>query len=307
MYSDCPDGTSLIRLNKAAVRRRRRATRCSPWCSSSTPAADLSLGDDMYGRLPSPIAVLTLDQNPGDRRTQAGRGLPQRRHLGRQRPVDHLRRQPVALEHTLLQRGVRARRGAKPNAQLQAFCDNLYGKTGARANPTTTATCPKSPSNADGTGSIKKHYCLGRISHELIQVMPDQRTALMGDDATNGGLFMFVADREADLSAGTLAVGALDADAVGRRRGRRHAGNGSGWATPPATRSARCARTRLTVQADIMDVKHRPIPADASRTRRIFYNGTVNWVRVKPGMNKAADLPGDAPLRGADAGASMGF
>jgi hypothetical protein len=25
--------------------------------------------------------------------------------------------------------------------------------------------------------------------------MPDERTALMGDDATNGGLFMFVADK----------------------------------------------------------------------------------------------------------------
>ncbi|MGF6445950.1 hypothetical protein QF002_006826 [Paraburkholderia youngii] len=40
----------------------------------------------------------------------------------------------------------------------------------------------------DGTGTVKKHYCLGRISHELIQVMPDKRTVLMGDDATNGGL-----------------------------------------------------------------------------------------------------------------------
>lgn len=36
--------------------------------------------------------------------------------------------------------------------------------------------------------------------------MPDNRTALMGDDATNGGLFMFVADKEKDLSAGTLYV-----------------------------------------------------------------------------------------------------
>src|SRR3546814_6924868 len=47
---------------------------------------------------------------------------------------------------------------------------------------------------------------MGRISHELVQVMPDERTALMGDDATNGGLFMFVADKARDLSAGTLYV-----------------------------------------------------------------------------------------------------
>ena len=59
---------------------------------------------------------------------------------------------------------------------------------------------------SNGTGFIKKHYCLGRISHELVQVMPDERTVLMGDDATNGGLFLFVADRPRDLSAGTLYV-----------------------------------------------------------------------------------------------------
>lgn len=45
-----------------------------------------------------------------------------------------------------------------------------------------------------------------RISHELVQVFPDNRTVLMGDDYTNGGLFMFVADKEKDLSAGTLYV-----------------------------------------------------------------------------------------------------
>ena len=66
--------------------------------------------------------------------------------------------------------------------------------------------------NADGTGTVQKHYCLGRISHELVQVMPDNRTVLMGDDATNGGCFMFVADKAADLSAGTLYVGKSDAD-----------------------------------------------------------------------------------------------
>ena len=43
--------------------------------------------------------------------------------------------------------------------------------------------------NPDGTASIKKHFCLGRISHELVQVMPDERTVLMGDDATNSGYF----------------------------------------------------------------------------------------------------------------------
>ena len=65
---------------------------------------------------------------------------------------------------------------------------------------------PEVTVNPDGTASIKKHFCMGRISHELVQVMPDNRTALMGDDATNSGYFVFVADKEKDLSSGTLYV-----------------------------------------------------------------------------------------------------
>ena len=65
---------------------------------------------------------------------------------------------------------------------LKAFSKNLYGSE-ATANPYNYGHLPEVTVNPDGTGSIKKHYCLGRISHELIQMMPDERTALMGDDA----------------------------------------------------------------------------------------------------------------------------
>ena len=41
--------------------------------------------------------------------------------------------------------------------------------------------------------------------------MPDERTTLMGDDATNGGLFVFVADKARDLSSGTLYVAKVGA------------------------------------------------------------------------------------------------
>ncbi len=91
------------------------------------------------------------------------------------------------------------------NSQFKAYSKSLYGSETA-ANPYLYGHLPEVTVNADGTGSIRKHYCLGRISHELVQVMPDNRTVLMGDDATNSGLFMFVADKEQDLSAGTLYV-----------------------------------------------------------------------------------------------------
>ena len=50
----------------------------------------------------------------------------------------------------------------------------------------------------------RKHYALGRFSHELAYVMPDARTLYMSDDGTNVGLFMFVADHAANLNGGTL-------------------------------------------------------------------------------------------------------
>ena len=53
-------------------------------------------------------------------------------------------------------------------------------------------------------GVYSKHYSMGRFSHELAYVMPDNKTVYLSDDGTNVGLFMFVADEEKDLSAGTL-------------------------------------------------------------------------------------------------------
>jgi hypothetical protein len=56
----------------------------------------------------------------------------------------------------------------------------------------------------DGSTTVEKHYALGRIARELVDVQADLRTAYMGDDGNYTGLFMFVADRARDLSKGTL-------------------------------------------------------------------------------------------------------
>jgi secreted PhoX family phosphatase len=58
--------------------------------------------------------------------------------------------------------------------------------------------------DATGKATPTKHYAMGRMALELAYVMPDRKTAYMTDDGTNVGLFMFVADNEGDLSAGTL-------------------------------------------------------------------------------------------------------
>lgn len=58
--------------------------------------------------------------------------------------------------------------------------------------------------NPDGTTRAVKRYAMGRLAAELAEVMPDERTAYMGDDGRDVALFMFVADKARELSAGTL-------------------------------------------------------------------------------------------------------
>lgn len=54
------------------------------------------------------------------------------------------------------------------------------------------------------TGSVKKHRSLGRMSHESAIVLPDKKTAFTTDDNRGGIIAKFVADKEGDLSSGTL-------------------------------------------------------------------------------------------------------
>jgi hypothetical protein len=148
---------------------------------------------------------------------------------------------------------------------------------------------------------------MGRISHELVQVMPDSRTVLMGDDATNSGYFVFVADKEKDLSAGTLYVAKV----------------GAGFSIDPAAAAAPLTWIKLgsATSAEILNLANtlKPTdimtvsatdpalatPADTSYTK-ITANGKVEWVKLKSGMEKAAAFL-ETHRYCALVGASMGF
>ncbi|PJZ68005.1 hypothetical protein CH373_18150 [Leptospira perolatii] len=58
--------------------------------------------------------------------------------------------------------------------------------------------------NSNGDTSVVKHFAMGRFAHELSKVLPDKKTVYLADDGSNTGLYLFVADKEEDLSAGTL-------------------------------------------------------------------------------------------------------
>jgi uncharacterized protein len=258
---------------------------------------------DMYGKLPSPIAVLTLDQDPATGKltlvsysnvdTSSAHGLwitcgaslsPWNTHLSSEEY------EPDAATITT-------------NTQFQAYSKNLYGNA-LTARPYHYGHVPEVTVNPDGSGTIRKHYNLGRISHELIQVMPDKRTVLMGDDATNGGLFMFVADKEADLSAGTLYVA----------KWTQTSSAGAGAATLTwfnighATSDEIEALANTLSIGDIMDVvtdESNP-PAAGTGFTQIHFGGKYNWIRIKPGFEKAAAFL-ETHRYAAYIGASMGF
>ena len=295
-FSDCPDGMSLITLPGATSGRRglNRVFAVVQFEYTTRNAA----GASMYGLLPSPIAVLTLDQDRRSGRlslvsyhnvdTSPAHGLWITCGASLSPWNTHLASEEYEPDATLAS-----------NAQLQGFSQNLFGNP-AIARPYHYGHLPEVTINADGTGSVRKHYCLGRISHELVHVCPDQRTVLMGDDATNGGAFMFIADRAADLSAGTLYVAKwTQTSAVGPGAGTLK------WIKIGHATSAEIeAMADTLVAADIMDVRTSD-PADASFTK-IAFNGTKNWIRIKPGMDKAAAFL-ETHRYAAYIGASMGF
>jgi hypothetical protein len=181
-FSDAPDGTSLLTVPNAKVDGvKGKPVFAVVQFEYTTWARTAS----RYVRQAA-LAHRRADAGPGPEHRQAEPGeVPQRGHLQGPRPVDHLRRQPVALGHPPVQRRVRARclRRQRPVAGLQPE----PVRRPSQGQPLPLRPPARSDVNVDGTATIKKHFCMGRISHELVQVMPDQRTALMGDDATNGG------------------------------------------------------------------------------------------------------------------------
>ena len=302
-FSDSPDGTSLLSVpgaDKAKLGVNGNPVFAVVQFEYTTWAQDGKT--DMYGKLPSPIAVLTLDQNPDTGKlslvkyhnvdTSSVNGLwitcgaslsPWGTHLSSEEY------EPDAFT-------------AAANTMLKAYSKNLYGDE-AKANPYHYGHQPEVTVNPDGTGSIKKHYCLGRISHELVQVMPDQRTVFMGDDATNSAYFVFVADKAADLSSGTLYAAKVGA---GFSLTPSAAGAPLTWIKLGAASSSEI-RALVDGGLKATDIFDRVTtdPQDSSY-KKVISNGATEWLKLKTGMEKAAAFLETHRYAGY-VGASLGF
>ncbi|WP_415817468.1 PhoX family protein, partial [Bordetella tumbae] len=281
-YSDCPDGTSFLTVDGAKVDGVKGNTVFAVvQFEYKSKAKD---GSSTYGALPSPIAVLTLDQDPETGKltlvkyhnvdTSKVHGLwitcgaslsPWGTHLSSEEY------EPDAFDMN---------QGGQSLSTLKAYSKFTYGNENS-ANPYNYCHLPEIVVNPDGTGTAKKHYCLGRISHELVQVMPDQRTVLMGDDYTNGGLFMFVADKEADLSAGTLYVAKYTSVLSDQSVDQATAGKIQWIKLGHATSDEISAlvNTDNIQPTDIMDVVNAATAPDGTYTS-VTLNKTQRWVKL---------------------------
>lgn len=296
-FSDCPDGMSLIKLQNPKV-EGCKGNIIFAVIQFEYTSRDVA-GVSRYGQLPSPIAVLTLDQDPLTGRlklvkyfnidTSPAKGLWITCGSSLSPWNTHLSSEEYEPDATNI----------SSNLQFQAFSQNLYGLSTA-ANPYHYGHVPEITVNPDGTGTIKKHYCLGRISHEVVQVLPDERTVLMGDDATNGGAFMFVADRPRDLSSGTLYVG---------KWLQKTSNNGGSadlrWIRLGHASSEEILALADSIQAsDIIDVQTSN-PNNSSYTK-IRFSGKDNWVQIVAGQEQAAAFL-ETHRYAAYKGGSLGF
>lgn len=279
-FSDCPDGSSLIHLDGAQVEGVNNPVF---HVVQFEYASQNLAGASEYGNLPSPIAILTLDQNQTtghlelkkyfnvDTSTVHGLWItcgasmsPWNTHLSSEEY------EPDAFEQGI--------GGPSP----KGISKNFFGDEAA-AKPYNYGHLPEVIVNKDGSGSIVKHFCMGRISHELVHVMPDNRTVIMGDDYTNGGFFMFIADVAKDLSAGKLYVAKYVSELTESSTGQIK------WIELGHATSQeieKMVNVDNIQPSDIME-SLTTNPNDASYTKIILAKKKL-WVKVKPGMEKAA-------------------
>lgn len=172
----------------------------------------------------------------------------------------------------------------KDTTNVRKFAKLFFGKDGVKkANPYWYGFVPEVIVKANGTATAVKHYSTGRFSKELMQVMPDQKTAYFGDDGGNTMMFMYVADKAKNLSAGTLYAAKFTQTAV------NNGGSGNltwiqlGHATDQEIEKIIDSGIKFS---DIFDIADKPTTGFTAI--KTYANKNVEYLKVKPGMEKAA-------------------
>jgi secreted PhoX family phosphatase len=165
---------------------------------------------------------------------------------------------------------------------INSFSNYYFGNP-AVANPYHYGLVPEVTANRRGTASVVKHYAPGRFAREMQEMASDDRTAIGGDDGKNTGLFMFVADKKKDLSAGTLYAAKVTQTSAVNGGSYNLQWIKLGHASDDEIKALVDDGIRFS---DIFDVSNTD-PGDPTFTKVVTYMGT-EWLRLRPGMEKAA-------------------
>jgi secreted PhoX family phosphatase len=304
--SETPDANSLIAVPgaRSGDPERRRLFLVThheyDWLDTA--------GNDQYGKQPMTMNLAALDQDVATGRLStiwvknidmAGvRGLwipcagtlsPWNTHLGSEEyePDARCAENPSAKCPSTHSDPAKQRTFDDPKAFINLDGMHRYLDPSGATSPARVydyGLVPEVTVDADGNASVVKHRALGRISRELVEVMPDRRTVYQGDDGTYNVLTMFVADRAADLSSGTLYAA----------RWNQTASENGGAATLTWHRLGHASDREIEALvdggvrfSDVFEVADRP--ADGFRTIKAGHAvGLVEHLRLKPGMEKAA-------------------
>lgn len=134
-----------------------------------------------------------------------------------------------------------------------------------------------------GAPKVVKHYSMGRFSHELAEVMPDNKTVYFGDDGAYTMLFAYVADTAKDLSSGTLyAAKWTQTTAATDREVKANLT----WIKLGHASDAE-VKTLITAKTKFSDIFETAGAATAGFTKIKTDKGT-EYLKLKPGMEKAA-------------------
>ncbi|HEX6594548.1 MAG TPA: alkaline phosphatase PhoX [Bacillota bacterium] len=164
------------------------------------------------------------------------------------------------------------------------FSRNYYQDLSVIGNPYLYGYTTEVTVHPNGKAKAVKHYSMGRLSFENVTVAPDNRTVYYGDDGGYTMSFMYIADQANDLTAGTLYA------AKWNQTSDKHGGSADmewiklGRATDEEIKEL--AQT-LTF-SDIFETTNDAEYGEENGFTRIKTAKKDEWLKVKPGMEKAA-------------------
>jgi uncharacterized protein len=151
-------------------------------------------------------------------------------------------------------------------------------------NPYLYGHTPEVTVHPGGKATAVKHYSMGRLSSENVKVAPDNRTVYYGDDGAYTMSFMYVADKEKDLSAGTLYA------AKWIQTGEENGGSADlQWIKLGHGTDSEIKKLANKLKfSDIFEATNDVEFAKANGFTRVKAGGRDEWLKLKPGMEKAA-------------------